>query len=101
MNWFPGQFHRDISFLRAFIGVFSRIFPQLRFLSVEESLEEFASLMSIQLDLRNEAANLGRFQRNFKNESNVKFPTPILELCSEQILVETFEAGEPIGQVSH
>ena len=55
--------------------------------------------MNIQLDLRNEADNLTKFQQNFKNASSVKFPTPIKELCSKQILVETFENGVPIGNI--
>ena len=32
-----------------------------------------------------------------QDERNVIFPKPILELCSEQVLVESFEHGTSIG----
>ena len=38
----------------------------MRWLSIKESLEEFAKLMNIQVDLRNEAENLLKFHHNFK-----------------------------------
>ena len=34
-----------------------------------------------------------------QDETNVVFPKPILELCSEQVLVESFEHGTHIGSL--
>ena len=60
------QFLRDLTVLRSIVNSISWLFPQLRWLSIKESLEEFAKLMNIQVDLRNEAENLLKFHHNFK-----------------------------------
>ena len=93
------EFERDISFLRSLIRGISWLFPQLNWLSVKESLEEFGKLMSVQVDLRNEAINLQRFEQNFQGDESVNFPSPIIELCAHNVLVESFEEGEPIGNL--
>ena len=59
------HFQRDLTVLRSIVGVVSWLFPQLYWLGIKESLEEFAKLMNIQVDLRNEAKNLLRFHHNF------------------------------------
>ena len=93
------EFERDISFLRSLIRGIAWLFPQLNWLSVKESLEEFGKLMSLQVDLRNEAINLERFKQNFQGDESVTFPSPIIELCAHNVLVESFEEGEPIGNL--
>lgn len=60
------RFLRDLTVLRSIVNSISWLFPQLRWLSIKESLEEFAKLMNIQVDLRNEAENLLKFHHNFK-----------------------------------
>ena len=93
------EFERDLAFLKSLVNGVSWVFPQLNWLSVRESLEEFGQLMSIQVDLRNEAQNLERFRQNFQGSDEIKFPVPIQELCSHNVLVESFEDGEPIGNL--
>jgi hypothetical protein len=47
-----------------------------------------------QIDLRVEAENLQRFQRNFGGaDMAVRFPTPLLPMCAPAVLVETYEDG--------
>ena len=41
--------------------------------------------------------NAGFFFFKLQDERNVIFPKPVLELCSEQVLVESFEHGTSIG----
>jgi hypothetical protein len=60
------RFLRDLTVLRSIVNSISWLFPQLRWLSIKESLEEFAKLMNIQVDLQNEAENLLKFHHNFK-----------------------------------
>ena len=60
------RFLRDLTVLRSIVNSISWLFPQLRWLSIKESLEEFAKLMNVQVDLRNEAENLLKFHHNFK-----------------------------------
>jgi aarF domain-containing kinase len=93
------NFLQDLTVLRYLVRGASWLFPQLEWLSVKESLEEFAKLMNVQVDLRNEAFNLSKFKTNFKDDLNVIFPTPILHFCSHNIIVETFEEGIHIGNL--
>lgn len=48
------RFIRDLRVLRSCLNGVSWMFPQLQWLSVQESLEEFASLMNVQVNLKNE-----------------------------------------------
>uniref|UniRef100_K7FJT7 AarF domain containing kinase 2 n=1 Tax=Pelodiscus sinensis TaxID=13735 RepID=K7FJT7_PELSI len=77
------------------------LFPGFKWLSMTEIVEEFEKLMTQQLDLRYEARNLERFQKNFLDVDFVKFPTPLHPFVTRNILVETFEESEPISQYLH
>ncbi|TFK02839.1 muscarinic acetylcholine receptor M2 [Platysternon megacephalum] len=77
------------------------LFPGLKWLSLTEIVEEFEKLMTQQLDLRYEARNLERFQKNFLDVDFVKFPTPLRPFVTRNILVETFEESQPISQYLH
>nr|XP_008169346.1 uncharacterized aarF domain-containing protein kinase 2 isoform X4 [Chrysemys picta bellii] len=77
------------------------LFPGLKWLSLAEIVEEFEKLMTQQLDLRYEARNLERFQKNFLDVDFVKFPTPLRPFVTRNILVETFEESQPISQYLH
>ncbi len=44
-----------------------------------------------QIDLRFEAQNIERFQKNFKGLQHVKFPTPLRPFVTRTVLVETYE----------
>ncbi|XP_061578479.1 uncharacterized aarF domain-containing protein kinase 2 [Cololabis saira] len=72
--------------------------PGLKWLSLYEVVQEFETLMTKQIDLRFEAKNIERFQENFRNVDHVKFPTPLRPFVTRNILVETFEASEPISK---
>ena len=63
------------------------------------ALAEFESLISSQLDLRTEAANLKRFGNDFKGVRGVIFPRPIDGWTAAGVLVETWEAGTTIAQL--
>ena len=60
----------------------------LRYLSLCESVEEFAALLNRQLDLRLEAENLERFARNFRGNRHVVFPVPVRPLVSDEVQCE-------------
>ncbi|XP_054895669.1 uncharacterized aarF domain-containing protein kinase 2 [Poeciliopsis prolifica] len=71
--------------------------PGLKWLSLCEVVEEFEKLMTKQIDLRFEARNIERFQENFRDVDNIRFPTPLRPFVTRNILVETFEESEPIS----
>jgi len=71
-------------------------YVNLDYLSMKDSVEQFRDIMLPQLDLRVEANNLRRFMRDFENDPSVEFPTPIEDLTSANVLVESFIHGETI-----
>jgi aarF domain-containing kinase len=80
------------------------IIPRSQFLSLEQTAEEVCGLAVSQLDMLREADNLIEFRFNFRAlqgeaaRSTVVFPTPLVNLSSKDVLVETFEVGEPLNE---
>jgi len=66
----------------------------LDYLSLQDSVGQFRSIMIPQLDMTCEARNLTRFLRDFSGDDSITFPQPIHELTTEQVLVEKFMHGE-------
>lgn len=78
------------------IAKISRFFPNLKWLRLEESLQQFAVFMMSQVDLSREAAHLSRFIYNFRRWKDVSFPKPLYPLVHPSVLVETYEQGENV-----
>ncbi|MEE6477731.1 hypothetical protein FKM82_011605 [Ascaphus truei] len=73
------------------------LIPGFRWLSLSEIVEEFEKLMTQQIDLRFEARNLELFQQNFETVDFIRCPTPLQPFITKNVLVETFEEGEPLS----
>nr|XP_043627407.1 ABC1 family protein YPL109C, mitochondrial-like [Erigeron canadensis] len=86
---------RDFILLNLFAKV-SKFIPTLKWLRLDESIQQFAVFMMSQVDLAREAAHLSRFIYNFRRWKDVSFPRPLYPLVHPAILVETFEHGENI-----
>lgn len=88
----------DLAFMRGAAKAVEMLpLLQLKWLSLSESVDEFASLMEMQMDLRREAANLERFIKDFEHDPAVFFPQPIYPWVAANVLVEEFLRGEPIS----
>ncbi|KAG6546582.1 hypothetical protein Mapa_011771 [Marchantia paleacea] len=73
--------------------------PALRWLKLRESVDQFSHTLTAQADLRVEAENLARFQKNFESlHSTVIFPKLIPDLVSEGVIVESFERGSALHE---
>lgn len=79
-------------------SLFLNSLPGVKWLSLPEIVEEFQKLMTKQIDLRFEAQNIEKFQKNFKDLEYVKFPTPLRPFVTRTVLVETYEESEPISK---
>ncbi|XP_022753226.1 probable serine/threonine-protein kinase abkC isoform X2 [Durio zibethinus] len=79
-----------------FVAKISKFIPTLKWLRLDESLQQFAVYMMSQVDLAREAANLSRFIYNFRRWKDVSFPKPLYPLVHPAVLVETFEHGESV-----
>eukprot|EP00730_Choanoeca_flexa_P006473 TRINITY_DN12159_c0_g1_i3.p1 TRINITY_DN12159_c0_g1~~TRINITY_DN12159_c0_g1_i3.p1 ORF type:complete len:558 (+),score=130.89 TRINITY_DN12159_c0_g1_i3:186-1859(+) len=85
----------DVDLLR-YVAWFVELIPMLRWVSAGDGVEEFAYSMLQQLDLRNETQNMLRFQENFKDIKDVIVPEVEPDLTSENVLVESYEHGQPM-----
>ncbi|KAI8007726.1 hypothetical protein LOK49_LG07G03225 [Camellia lanceoleosa] len=74
----------------------SKFIPTLKWLRLDESIQQFAVFMMSQVDLAREAANLSRFIYNFRRWKDASFPKPLYPLVHPAVLVETYEHGENI-----
>ncbi|CAG8496641.1 1501_t:CDS:2 [Cetraspora pellucida] len=83
---------RDLKILTLFANLIN-FFPSMQWLSFPEEVAKFGEMMRDQLDLKIEAENLRNFQENFKNNRFVKFPMPVLEYSTKDMLIEEFEEG--------
>ncbi|KZO95973.1 ABC1-domain-containing protein [Calocera viscosa TUFC12733] len=87
---------RDLSIMSFFARALSLI-PSVQWLSLPDEVEVFGQMMRSQLDLREEAANLRRFEKNFENRQfAVGFPRPVEEYTTNDVLVEEYENALPL-----
>lgn len=87
---------RDIKIMRFFANLINAI-PGAQWLSFPEEVDVFAEMMFSQLDLRNEANNLTRFEDNFsRRRSAISFPRPLTEFSTKQVLIEEYEDALPL-----
>ncbi|KAL9248635.1 putative serine/threonine-protein kinase abkC [Drosera capensis] len=75
----------------------STYIPTLKWLRLDESVQQFAVFMMSQVDLSREAAHLNRFIYNFRRWRDVSFPKPLYPLVHPAVLVETYEQGESVA----
>ncbi|WIA28428.1 hypothetical protein OEZ86_010973 [Tetradesmus obliquus] len=74
-----------------------QLLPAVRVLRLDDTLKQFAAPLHEQVDLSREAANLQRFNQNFKRARAVSFPLPLYPLVSPDVLVESYEVGRHIS----
>ncbi|KAK8630241.1 hypothetical protein V6N13_079044 [Hibiscus sabdariffa] len=86
---------RDFMIINS-VAKISKFIPTLKWLRLDESLQQFAVYMMSQVDLAREAAQLSRFIYNFRRWKDVSFPKPLYPLVHPAVLVETFEHGESV-----
>ncbi|OZJ06769.1 hypothetical protein BZG36_00292 [Bifiguratus adelaidae] len=86
---------RDLKIMKFFAKCLDLI-PTVHWLSLPEEVEKFGEMMEDQLDLRIEASNLKQFQRNFENRRTAKFPRPLMQYTTRDMLMEEFIEGVPL-----
>lgn len=87
---------RDFVIINVFAKI-SNFIPTLKWLRLDESLQQFAVFMMSQVDLAREAAHLSRFIYNFRRWKDVSFPKPLYPLVHPAVLVETYEHGQSVS----
>lgn len=74
------------------------LIPTMEWLSLTDEVKNFSLFMNMQLDLRIEAMNLDKFNRDFQNESLISFPKPYLHYTTRTILFEEYIYALPMGR---
>ncbi|XP_063605074.1 uncharacterized aarF domain-containing protein kinase 2-like isoform X3 [Penaeus indicus] len=87
-------FRRDLKIMKACASFISAIYPPLKWLSLPQCVQEFAEVMSCQIDLKLEAENMELFAENFADNPYVRFPRILQPYVTRKVLVETYEEGE-------
>uniref|UniRef100_A0A7N0ULI4 ABC1 atypical kinase-like domain-containing protein n=1 Tax=Kalanchoe fedtschenkoi TaxID=63787 RepID=A0A7N0ULI4_KALFE len=87
---------RDFVIMDVFARI-STLIPAVKWLRLDESVQQFAVFMLSQVDLAREAAHLSRFIYNFRSWKDVSFPKPVYPLVHPAVLVETYELGESVA----
>lgn len=80
------------------VAKISNFIPTLKWLRLDESVQQFGVFMMSQVDLAREAAHLSRFIYNFRRWRDVSFPKPVYPLVHPAVLVETYEQGESVSR---
>lgn len=92
------RFREDLMIFRNIAQLIELIFPFLKWLDLNGCIQEFSRFMIDQMDLEQEGKMLEKFSKNFKGITSVKFPQPIWPYVRKEVLVETWEEGEPISK---
>ncbi|CAN6460316.1 unnamed protein product [Victoria cruziana] len=79
------------------VAKISYIIPTLKWLRLDESVQQFAVSMLSQIDLAKEAAYLSHFLYNFRRWKDVSFPKPLYPFVHPAVLVETYEHGKSVS----
>ncbi|ESQ35714.1 hypothetical protein EUTSA_v10007063mg [Eutrema salsugineum] len=80
------------------VAKISTFIPALKWLRLDESVQQFGVFMLSQVDLAREASHLSRFIYNFRRWKDVSFPKPVYPLVHPAVLVETYEHGESVAR---
>ncbi|CAI5474450.1 unnamed protein product [Closterium sp. Yama58-4] len=89
--------HRDFVIMN-WVARATSLVPGLQWLRLEDSVQQFAVFMMAQVDLAREAAQLSRFNYNFRRWRSISFPKPLYPLVHPEVLVETFESGQSVAR---
>ena len=81
-----GQFARDLQAMRFAARLVERFAPEARRLRAREVVETLARSVSIEMDLRLEAAALSELAENTRNDAEFRVPKPEWDLTERDVL---------------
>jgi len=88
----------DLAILRLLAAMFERYFPEYRRLKARCVVEEFATSIRGELNLRAEAAHASRFAENFKSLDGVRVPEVLWDYTQTEVLTSERIIGIPIDE---
>ncbi len=89
----------DIHIMRTVAGLMVKYIPETDFFNPAGIVEEFSRTVRKELDFVEEAKNISRFRRNFKDDPDVVIPNTVPHLVSDRIIVMERIEGVRIDDV--
>ncbi|MCK5307765.1 MAG: 2-polyprenylphenol 6-hydroxylase, partial [Zetaproteobacteria bacterium] len=91
----------DLSILRLLAELFDRYFPEYERLKAPRVVDEFATTIIGELNLRSEAAHASRFADNLSEVDGVGVPKVMWDYTTTEVLVTERISGVPIDERDH
>lgn len=88
----------DLRIMETLANLISMV-PTMEWLSLTDEVRNFSIFMNMQLDLRIEAMNLDKFNRDFQNDPLISFPKPLLQYTTKTVLFEEYINALPMEQL--
>jgi len=88
----------DLAILRLLAAMFERYFPEYQRLKAKCVVEEFATSIRGELNLRAEAAHASRFAENFESIEGVRVPEVLWDYTQTEVLTSERISGIPIDE---
>jgi len=88
----------DLAILKLLASLFDRYFTEYKRLKAPRVIEEFATTIRGELNLRAEAAHASRFAKNFTELEGVRVPDVLWEYTHNEVLTTERISGLPIDE---
>ncbi|PJA30887.1 MAG: 2-polyprenylphenol 6-hydroxylase [Zetaproteobacteria bacterium CG_4_9_14_3_um_filter_53_7] len=88
----------DLAILKLLASLFHRYFPEYHRLKAPQVIEEFATTIRGELNLRAEAAHASRFAENFAEVEGVRVPEVMWDYTQTEVLTTERIYGTPIDE---
>ena len=90
----------DLDILVSMAGLAEKYSSELRLYQPASVVAEFRRHLLRELDFAREEQNILQFQRNFEEDSTVRFPTPFPELTARRVLTMERLSGTRVSEVA-
>jgi ubiquinone biosynthesis protein len=93
------RFHRDLGAMRFGAELAERRSPEARRLRMSGVVETLARSVTMEMDLRLEAAALSEFAENTRDDADFRVPTPDWQLTAREMLVDEWIDGTRLSDI--
>ncbi len=90
----------DLRITRRLLGVLNRLFTSHHLVMLSSIIDEFARIISEEMDFAKEAENTERFRENFRANLNLIIPEVYPELTTERVLVLRYYRGTRVDRLA-
>lgn len=89
----------DFTMLLGLINIFKVFMVNRQITEIEISLKEYYSLLQEEINFKNEVANMIKFKQETTGVSFIKVPAPVIELCTNDIIVMEYVPSIKVNDI--